>query len=216
MANNSYNDQVFINCPFDGQYSNMFRACVFTILDAGFIPRCSKEVDNATQFRLAAIVDLVKDCRYGVHDLSRVELDSDSNLPRFNMPFELGIFHGAKNFGGPKQKSKQCLVLEKEEYRYQKFISDISGIDVKSHKNSQKAIIHAIRDWLLTASRRTTIPAGADIHGRFGKFQSQIRRACKQRSQSYDAMTFIELVNNMTDWLRVNQVEHEPIFGSKN
>lgn len=213
MASRSYNDQVFINCPFDGQYLNMFRACVFTVLDAGFIPRCSKEVDNATVSRLSAIVKIIQDCRFGIHDLSRVELDSQSHLPRFNMPFELGIFYCAKYLGSGVQKHKGCLVLEKQQYRYQKFISDISGIDVTAHHNSQRALIHAIRNWLVTASRRRTIPSGEDIRIRFRTFQSGIRRVCRRRSIDYDAMPFIELVNNMTDWLRYNQMAYVPIFG---
>jgi hypothetical protein len=191
----------------------MFRACVFTVLDAGFVPRCSLEVDDATQFRLDAIVQIIQGCRYGVHDLSRVDLDPKWKLPRFNMPFELGIFYSAKHFGSSRQKRKQCLVLEKEKYRYQKFISDIAGIDVTPHSNSPKTIILAVRNWLLTASRRTTIPPGQQIHERFSDFQSDIKRACRKRSIDYDAMPFVELVGNMTDWLRVNQVTHAPLFG---
>ncbi len=213
MPNSNYNDQVFINCPFDGQYVNLFRGCIFTILDAGFVPRCSLEVDDATQFRLAAIIEIIQDCRYGVHDLSRTDLDPQSHLPRFNMPFELGVFNSAKSFGDTKQKRKKCLILEKQKYRYQKFISDIAGIDVTPHQNSQKKLILAIRNWLVTASRRTSIPPGEEIYRRFRTFQTGMRRACRQRSLDYDSMLFIELVKNMTDWLRANQTVHSPIFG---
>lgn len=213
MPSSNNNDQVFMNCPFDGQYVNMFRACTFTILDSGFVPRCSLEVDNATQFRLAAIVEIIRDCRYGVHDLSRVELDPRSHLPRFNMPFELGIFYAAKQFGRARQKRKECLVLEKQKYRFQKFISDIAGIDVTPHQNIQKTLILAIRNWLVTASRRTTIPPGQKIYDRFRAFETGMRRACRQRSINYNSMPFVELVKNMTDWLRVNQTVYVPIFG---
>ena len=214
MANSNYNDNVFINCPFDGQYLNMFRACTFVILDAGFVPRCSLEIDNAMQFRLGGILQLIQDCRYGVHDLSRVELDNQSKLPRFNMPFELGVFYAARNFGNARQKQKHCIILEKQKYRYQKFISDIAGIDVTSHGNIQKMFILAIRNWLVTSSRRNTIPPGEEIYNRFKVFQSNIRRACRQRSVDYDSMPFVELVKNMTDWLRLNQVLHKPLFGT--
>ncbi len=213
MAASSYNNYVFINCPFDAQYVNMFRACTFAILDAGFIPRCSMEVDNAAEFRLEAIIRIIRECRYGIHDLSRVELDSKSNLPRFNMPFELGVFYSAKHFGNAPQKRKVCLIVEKQKYRCQKFISDIAGIDVTPHQNTQKILILAIRNWLVTASRRTNIPPGEQIVGRFRTFQSDMRRVCKDRSLDYDSMPFVELVKNMTDWLRVNQTVHVPIFG---
>ena len=50
---------------------------------------------------------MIADCRYGIHDISRTELDRDSGLPRFNMPLELGIFLGAKRFGAEEQKRKK-------------------------------------------------------------------------------------------------------------
>lgn len=43
------------------------------------------------------------------------------------MPLELGTFLGAKHFGSEIQKKKTCLILDKEKFRYQKFISDIAG-----------------------------------------------------------------------------------------
>ena len=208
----SNSDHVFINCPFDENYANMFRACVFTVLDAGFIPRCALEVNDATQFRLSAILSLIDCCRYGIHDLSRVQLSSTSRLPRFNMPFELGLFYGAKHFGSSDHKRKKCLVLETKKYRYQRFISDISGVDVTPHADSLEKLILALRNWLVTASRRTTIPAGEKIKGRFDAFQSTIGEACRKNGIDYNAMPFIELVQNMADWLKINQITHAPLL----
>ena len=201
-------DQVFINCPFDKTYSILFRSCVFTVLDAGFIPRCSLEVDDATQFRLSAILSLIEGSGYGIHDLSRVQLDAVSKLPRFNMPFELGLFFSAKHFGSSRQKRKKCIILESEKYRHQKSISDIAGIDITPHANSSKKLILALRNWLVTTSRRTTIPPGESIQARFKSFESAIKNACKRRGVDFGSMPFVELVQNMTDWLRVNQITH--------
>jgi len=190
----------------------MFRACVFTVLDAGFIPRCSLEVADATQSRLSVILSLIEDCRYGVHDLSRVQPDSTSGLPRFNMPFELGLFYSAKHFGLSNQKRKQCLVLETEKYRYQTFISDIAGVDITPHDNSPEKLILALRNWLVTASRRTTIPPGQKIKTRFDDFQLNIKGLCKKKRIDYSAMPFIELVQEMTDWLKINQITYARLF----
>ena len=214
MGNSNYNDQVFINCPFDHAYLSMFRACTFTVLDAGFIPRCSWEIDNATEFRLGAIVDIIRECRYGIHDISRTELDSQSKLPRFNMPFELGIFYSAKHFGTSPQKRKKCLILETKKYRYQKFISDLAGIDITPHANRQNALIKGVRNWLVTASTRSTIPPAVEIEKRFRIFQRLMRQTCKERNVDYDTMPFLEVVHNMTDWLKINQTSHDPIFKS--
>lgn len=212
MASKSYNDQVFINCPFDKEYLELYRACIFVILDSGFIPRCSREINNGTQSRLDSIVEIVRGCRYGIHDISRVEVSVDSGLPRFNMPFELGVFYSAKHFGDVTQEKKSFLVLEKEEYRYQKFISDISGIDVSPHGNNPKNLIIKVQQWLRTSSRRTTIPAGELINTRFELFQTQIKAACVKVAIDYDEMAFIDLVKNMTDWLLLNQATHAPLF----
>lgn len=212
MALENYNDQVFINCPFDDTYLEMYRACIFVILDAGFIPRCSREENDGTEFRLETIEKIIKECRYGIHDLSRVELDIENNLPRFNMPFELGLFFGAKYFGTGDHKKKKCLIVEKDQFRYQKYISDISGIDITPHNNIPEQLILGIRNWLHTSSRRITIPPGEKINHRFELFQAEIREVCNKRGIKYDSMSFIEYVHNMTDWLRKNQSENPPLF----
>lgn len=206
-----YSDCVFINCPFDSEYADMFRASIFTVLDAGFIPRCSLEVANGAP-RLNAIVALLKGCKYGVHDLSRVQLDSETGLPRFNMPFELGLFYAARHFGTAEQTRKLCLVFEEDRYRYQKFISDIAGVDVTPHGGSPENVIAGLRDWLVTASHRTTIPAGAAIKSRFLAFTSDMEQVCNEHFTDYYSMPFVELVYNMTDWLDQNQTRHSPLF----
>jgi hypothetical protein len=121
------------------------------------------------------------------------------------MPFELGVFHGAKHFGRQSHARKVCLVLEKTSYRYQKFLSDLAGMDITPHHNSQRKLIIAVRNWLVTASRRKNIPNGESIDRRFRSFQAFMRRSCRARSTDYDAMPFVELLDNITDWLKTNQ-----------
>jgi hypothetical protein len=127
VASQDYDHDVFINCPFDEPYQSMFYALVFAVHDCGFKVRCTLEIDDAGSVRFDNIVELIRECRFGIHDVSRTELDKVSSLPRFNMPLELGIFLGAMRFGSGKQRQKHSLVLDREPYRYQKFVSDISG-----------------------------------------------------------------------------------------
>jgi len=208
MQKNNYTNQVFINCPFDVEYAKLFQAIVFTIQDCGFIPRCSLEIDDATEIRLNSIINLIDHCKYGLHDLSRVELDRDTGLPRFNMPFELGIFYGAKKFGTDKKnKSKSCIIFEKEQYSYQKFISDISGIDIKNHDNLPENIIFAIRNWLSTSSKRKTIPYAPTIFSRYEEFYNNFKNSCDSQNIDCNSLPFIELTRNISDWLKLNPIE---------
>ncbi|MEV9017248.1 hypothetical protein AB0044_26675, partial [Klebsiella pneumoniae] len=90
---------------------------------------------------------LIQECRYGIHDLSRTELDDDHKLPRFNMPLELGLFLGAKRYGNTAQHDKRLLILDIERFRYQKFISDLAGMDIHEHGGKAEAAIRETRDW---------------------------------------------------------------------
>ncbi len=94
-----YHTSVFINCPFDGGYERLFEATVFTVFYSGYFPRCALEIYNSGQVRIEKIFKLIESCQFGIHDISRTELDADSKLPRFNMPLELGMFSGAQRFG---------------------------------------------------------------------------------------------------------------------
>ena len=62
------------------------------------------------------------------------------------MPLELGIFLGAKRFGDERQKKKRCLVLDVEPYRYQRFISDLAGMDIVDHAGNVETAIQRVRN----------------------------------------------------------------------
>ncbi|MBV9537403.1 MAG: hypothetical protein JOY70_00570 [Acidisphaera sp.] len=150
-----YDQNVFINCPFDDAYRPLFRALVFAIFECGLRPRSALEVIDAGEVRFEKIARIVRGCRWGIHDISRTELTT-SGLPRFNMPLELGLFLGAQRFGDGTQRRKSCLVLDREHYRYQKFVSDIAGQDIAVHGNDPAGAIRAVRDWLAPRPARRT------------------------------------------------------------
>src|SRR6202000_1860486 len=139
----SYNDYVFVNCPFDEDYMPLFQAIIYTIYRCGFLPMCALNEDNATDSRLDKITRCIENCRYGIHDISRTESNTNG-LPRFNMPFELGLFFGAKRFGNPAQKNKNALVFEKVKYSYQQLLSDLNGIDTKAHNGDYTIAIRQV------------------------------------------------------------------------
>jgi hypothetical protein len=43
-------------------------------------------MDDGSETRIDKLYRIVEASRFGIHDLSRTELDAVNNLPRFNMP----------------------------------------------------------------------------------------------------------------------------------
>ncbi len=157
------NGDVFINCPFDPGFLDIFRAIVFAVRACGFRPRCAQDENDGALVRIDKIQNLIEQCDWGIHDLSAVELDAATSTPRFNMPLELGISLGAKRFGGPRQRIKRILILEREAHRYDKSTSDISGQDIAAHMGNPDDAIRAVRNWLASGrSQGTAAPPGGD------------------------------------------------------
>lgn len=201
MVVNSYSNNVFINCPFDDEYKPIFNANVFTVYDCGFVARCSLEEDALGEARFTNIVDIISECRYAIHDISRTEPD-ERGLPRFNMPLELGTFLGARRFGGKDQRSKKFLILDKEQYRYQQFISDLAGYDIRSHGNDTEKASAIVRDWLVVASRRKLIPDRRVIWGHYKEFQRRLPGYCRERRLQPSNLLFLEYSYAVTDILK--------------
>jgi hypothetical protein len=195
------NQDVFINCPFDLDYRPFFRAIVFVVIRSGFRARCALETDDATENRCDKICKIISECRYGIHDISRTELDPASKLPRFNMPLELGIFLGAKRFGTSTHKPKRCIVFDREKYRYQKYISDIAGHDIHSHESSLDVLIEKVTTWLRDQSRNPKIPGSRKMLEEFATFQDEMDKICMMRHWQLDELSFGDYTAIVTECL---------------
>jgi hypothetical protein len=197
----TYDTSIFFNCPFDQSYKSVFDALIFAAFDCGYVPRCALEIDDAGQVRIEKILAIVRACRLGVHDISRTELDSVNQLPRFNMPFELGLFVGATRFGAGDQRCKVCLILDRERYRFQKFISDIAGQDIASHRDDPEEAIKALRKWLSSLPMREALPGGAAIVRRYQIFRSQLPGILGKLQLEDNEVTFADYANIVAEWL---------------
>ena len=175
-----FNDSVFINCPFDKDYWPIFEAIVFCIIHCRFTPKCALEEEDSGEDRLRRIQRLIRGSRYAIHDISRIEPSSTSGLPRFNMPFELGLDLGCRKFGVGTVKKKRTLILEAQRYRYRAFISDLAGMDIKIHNSSPERAIHVVRDWLRNISRRRSLPGPVAIRQEYLKFVAALPQLCKE------------------------------------
>ena len=194
-------NNVFINCPFDREYKPLFYAVVFSIYGCGFVARCALENQDSSQVRLNKIYDIISECRYGIHDISRTQLN-ESNLPRFNMPLELGIFLGAKRFGIGDNNKKNCIIVDSQPYRYQEFISDIAGLDIESHNDSYEKIIIIIRDWLNACSHRSSLPAANELLTRYNKFLRHIPMIAQDFNLDYLDLNFTDYIHFVLEWMK--------------
>lgn len=193
-------DDVFINCPFDPEYREFFEALIFTIFACGFRPRSGKELDDGGELRLNRLYALIMQCRYGIHDISRTEPDVVNGLPRFNMPLELGIFLGAKKFGNKAQKEKMALILDIEQFRYQRFMSDLAGADIRSHDNDKFRAVAITRDWLANVSRRD-LPSANIIEGFFRRFLDQLPEVARQLDFDRNQIPYVDFEKIVVAWL---------------
>lgn len=167
-----FDRSVFVNCPFDKEYIPLFRPLIFTILFLGLKPRIASERSDSGELRLQKIVALIRQSRFGIHDLSRCQAGQAGEFFRLNMPFELGLDYGCKEFGPGKWRNKRSLVLETRRYNYQKALSDLAGVDIKAHGDDPEKIVEVTRNWLVQESAAVARPA-SEIWAMFQDFMAE-------------------------------------------
>ena len=200
MASAGYDHNVFINCPFDRSYKRIFDAVVFAVFDCGFVARSALEITNTAEVRFTKIARIIDECRFGYHDISRTQLSRPSRLPRFNMPFELGLFLGiARNSG-----DKNCVVVDREQYRYQQFLSDIAGQDIKAHNNDPQTVVGVIRNWLRSSPTGGSIPGPSHLWGRYRRFKRRLPLICGDLRITPSELTFNDYATVVSEWIRMN------------
>ena len=144
-----FNKNVFINCPFDGKYNHILRPILFTIIHLGFTPQIASQIADSGEQRINKILSLILKSKYSIHDLSRIRSEKRGELFRLNMPFELGIDYGCRVTSTGHLKRKRFLVLAAKPHDYKKALSDLAGIDAKSHGNNPEKAGLAIRNWFV-------------------------------------------------------------------
>jgi hypothetical protein len=168
LANNDFDRSVFINCPFDPAYQGLIRPLLFTIIYCGLRPRIASERADSGEVRVSKIIELLRNSKYSVHDLSRIDPAANS-LPRLNMPFELGLDIGMRVAGKGKLARKRILIIERERFRYQAALSDLSGNDIKSHFESPEELVRQVRNWIVE-NVNVTVRSGSQVWSAYNEF----------------------------------------------
>lgn len=141
---------VFINCPFDEEFEPILQAVLFCTIYLGFTPRIATESGDSGAVRLEKIKTLIAESKYSIHDLSRIQARRRGEHFRLNMPFELGLDYGCRQFSGGEHRTKRILILEEKPYRYQAAISDLAGCDIQAHAGQFGTAVRKVRNWLVS------------------------------------------------------------------
>lgn len=162
---------VFINVPFDADYEPLFEALVFTIFACGYRVRCALEDSDSGDIRLDKLISLIRESPRSIHDLSRIEPGANE-LPRFNMPFELGLALGAKRFG--RRPRDRIKIMVAERYRLPAYLSDLGGNDPDAHEHRPEKVIRIVRNYLQQSPRGGVLAGPAGLAADFAKFKARL------------------------------------------
>ena len=200
---NEYTKNVFINCPFDEEYLTLLRPLLFTVTYLGYDTRIASERFDSGEQRIHKISELIHQSRFSIHDISRMRSRKKNEVSRLNMAFELGLDIGCRLFNTNLPSKKLCLVLEREQYDYQKGISDLAGVDIKSHNDIPEILVRQVRNWFAeNTSRRISSPSV--IWMIFNEFMTDFDEKRKGEGFSDSDLLLMpvpEYVNFIKSWL---------------
>jgi hypothetical protein len=184
---------------------------MFGVVFLGLTPRLATERNDSGENRLEKIRELIEASKYSIHDLSRCQAKRKGEHFRLNMPFELGIDFGCRQYFGNGRENKKFLILEEQRYRFQAAISDISGCDIEAYgtdeqKAPQNALRH-VRNWLVSEAGAPSV-AAKRIWGKYSDFQEWYwekkldEGADEEEIKQYPTS---ELLTEMFHWLEAGQ-----------
>jgi hypothetical protein len=140
---------------------------------------------------LNRIIELIGQCPYSFHDLSRVTLDQTvPRTPRFNMPFELGL---AVAKGAALRSNHQWFLFESMSHRLNKSLSDLDGTDPYIHGNKPEGVLRALMNALVRHRNPPTLPELNRVYQEVRAAASRLKKELRG-APLFEARAFKELV----------------------
>ena len=110
--------------------------------------------DSSSSSRANKIIEMIKESSVGIHDISRVS--PTDGLPRFNMPFELGMdYIYTEEFND----ERKILVLDGNRDDCKRTLSDLNCSDIDAHENDPKKLIKIVRGFFIGIEGLSNVPA---------------------------------------------------------
>ena len=203
-----FGTSVFINCPLDEEYKLLLQPMLFTLVYFGLSPRLASEKSDSLEQRIEKILRLIKECKYSIHDLSRLKSAKANEFARLNMPFELGVDYGCRRIAKNHLRSKRSLIFEKKRYEIQKALSDLNGVDVKCHNNKPVDTIRALQHWLIETVGMNDVESPSVIWRKFNAFIDHFNE--RRKAQGYSkadlrAMPIPQYIKFIKQWIATKQ-----------
>jgi hypothetical protein len=174
-------DTVFLNIPYDDKFRRLYLAYISGLVSLGLDPRATVEIPGG-QNRLDKILNLVRSCRYSIHDLSRVQLDRTSPAtPRFNMPFELGLAVAVAKIDTVPH---DWFVFETVHRRATKSLSDLNGTDPNIHHGTIEGVMRELCNAFVrqASHRRYSVPEMMTTYRKVSLLVEDIKQETRARS----------------------------------
>lgn len=151
---------VFLNIPYDHRFESLCLAYICGLACFGLVPRATIEIPGDR--RLDRIIDLIRQCPFSLHDLSRVQLDRNKpRTPRFNMPFELGLVVSRQKLA---DRSHAWYVFETVRRRVEKSLSDLAGTDVYIHGGTVQGVLRELSNAFIRQEQQPTMTQMSSVY----------------------------------------------------
>jgi hypothetical protein len=116
------------------------------------------------------------------------------------MPFELGVFLRARQYGKPVQRQKKVLIFDIEPFRFQKFISDLAGMDIHAHEGRAEVAISCTRDWLVNVTRRQ-LPGSKKLIRWYHEFMARLPSLANGLDLDAATASYVDFEAMLHQWL---------------
>jgi hypothetical protein len=100
------------------------------------------------------------------------------------------------------KKDNKFLIIESQRFRYQKFISDLAGQDIRAHNDNIFEAISIVRNFL--SNTKMINPSPSIINEDYEKFVNDLPMLCKETNWIVNELTFAEFSFLVTTWLSLN------------
>lgn len=92
------------------------------------------------------------------------------------------------------------MIFDVEQYRYQRFISDLARMDIHPHAGKPCQAVRVTRDWLANVSRRI-LPSASSIEALHGQFLAELPELAATLGFESNQVPYIDFERIVTGWL---------------